>query len=59
MDIIFVLLPLSLVLALIGLAGYIWSVRSGQLDDLESPGVRALMDEAEKSKHDASQSNDI
>jgi cbb3-type cytochrome oxidase maturation protein len=45
MGIIFILLPLSLLLALIGLAGYFWCVRSGQFEDLEGPAARVLKDD--------------
>jgi len=40
MDILFLLIPLSVVMvALIGLVFW-WSVRSGQYDDLEGPAHR-------------------
>ena len=50
MDIIFVLLPISLLIALVALGAYIWSVRSGQFDDLDSPAVRAIMDDPPQKK---------
>ena len=45
MEIVYVLLPLSLMLALGGFIAYLWSVRSGQFEDLESPAVRILFDD--------------
>jgi cbb3-type cytochrome oxidase maturation protein len=45
MAIIYVLLPLSLLLALVGLVGYFWCVRSGQFEDLEGPAARVLRDD--------------
>lgn len=45
MEIIYVLLPLSLLLALAGVGLYLWSVRNGQLDDLDTPAVRMLFDD--------------
>ena len=45
MDIIFILLPLSLLLGLIFFAGYCWSARNGQFEDLDTPGARMLPDE--------------
>lgn len=45
MSVIYIVLPLALVLAGIGLAAFIWSVRHGQLDDLESPALRMLNDD--------------
>jgi cbb3-type cytochrome oxidase maturation protein len=45
MDILYLLIPLSLVLvALIGVV-FMWSVRSGQFDDLEGPAHRILTDD--------------
>lgn len=48
MEIIFLLLPISVLLAFIALFGYIWSVKSGQLDDLETPAIRAIFDDEEE-----------
>ncbi|MFZ5511997.1 MAG: cbb3-type cytochrome oxidase assembly protein CcoS [Pseudomonadota bacterium] len=45
MEILYLLIPLSVVLVfLIGWAFW-WSVRSGQFDDLEGPSYRVLMDD--------------
>jgi cbb3-type cytochrome oxidase maturation protein len=45
MDIVYLLVPLSIVLiALIG-ASFWWAVRSGQFDDLEGPAHRILDDD--------------
>ena len=45
MSIIYVLLPISLLLALVGLGAYIWALRSGQFDDLDTPARRVLFDD--------------
>ena len=42
MEIIFILIPLSLVLVAVALGGFFWAVRSGQFDDLESPAIDML-----------------
>ncbi len=39
------LLPLALLIAGIALALFIWAVRSGQFDDMETPAVRILFDD--------------
>lgn len=45
MEILFLLIPLSVVLVfLIGVVFW-WSVKSGQYDDLEGPAYRILMDD--------------
>jgi cbb3-type cytochrome oxidase maturation protein len=45
LDIVFALLPLSLILVVIAIVGYIWAVRSGQFDDLDTPALRVVLDE--------------
>ncbi len=44
MDVLVFLVPLALGLGLLGLAGFIWSLKSGQYDDLEGAAWRAIMD---------------
>ena len=48
MDVIFVLLPLALLFVGIAVAWFVWAVRSGQFDDLQTPAVRILFDDQEK-----------
>lgn len=45
MEVLFVLVPVSLLLAGIGVALFVWAVRSGQFDDLDTPPVRMLRDD--------------
>jgi len=45
MEVIFILLPLAILIAGAMLALFIWAVRSGQYDDLETPAHRILFDE--------------
>lgn len=45
MLIIYVVLPVALILAGVALAAFIWAVRRGQFDDLDTPGVRVLFDD--------------
>lgn len=45
MEIMYLLIPLSVVLVFLIGAIFWWSVRSGQFDDLEGPGYRVLMDD--------------
>jgi len=42
---IYIMLPVSLLLAGIFLAAYIWSVRSGQFEDTTTPAMRILPDD--------------
>ena len=48
MEILFILLPASLALALLALIGFLWSTRSGQLRDLDTPAKRILFEEADQ-----------
>lgn len=52
MEVIYVLLPLSLLLGAAAIAVFVWVVRSGQLDDLETPPRRMLHDDESESRHD-------
>ena len=45
MEILILLIPLSVVLVLLIGAGFWWSVKSGQFDDLEGPAHRILADD--------------
>ena len=48
MEILFVLIPLSLVLLGIAVWAFFWAVRTGQFEDLDSPAYRILMDDDEQ-----------
>jgi cbb3-type cytochrome oxidase maturation protein len=45
MEILVILVPLALMLGLTGLAGFLWSLRSGQYDDLDGAAWRAIADD--------------
>lgn len=45
MNILVILIPCSLILGLVALAAFAWTVRSGQYDDPEGDAARILMDE--------------
>jgi cbb3-type cytochrome oxidase maturation protein len=45
MTALFWLIPLALFLGGLGLAGFIWALRSGQFEDLEGAAYRALDDD--------------
>lgn len=45
MDALLILIPLALLLGLIGLAGFIWWMKSGQMDDLDGAAHRILIDD--------------
>ena len=45
MNIILDLLPIAMGLGLVGLAAFMWSLRSGQYEDLEGAALRILDDD--------------
>ncbi len=45
MEIIYLLLPLSLGLALVAVAGFLWANKNKQFDDMETPAKRILLDD--------------
>lgn len=47
MDGILFLIPLGLVMGLVGLGAFLWSLRAGQYDDLKGAAERILLDDDE------------
>ena len=45
MEVLVFLVPLALGLGLVGLLGFLWSLKSGQYDDLEGAAWRAIADD--------------
>jgi cbb3-type cytochrome oxidase maturation protein len=45
MEILILLIPMSVVIALLIGAAFWWSAESGQFDDLDNPGQRILLDD--------------
>jgi len=45
MNIVYLLIPLGLVLLALSVWAFFWAVRSGQFDDLDSPGMQILLDD--------------
>ena len=45
MIVLLYLIPAALFLGLLGLAGFLWAMRSGQFDDLDGAAERILYDE--------------
>ena len=45
MGILGLLIPVSIGLGLLGLAAFLWALRSGQFEDLEGDQARILFDE--------------
>lgn len=46
MDVIYILIPLALVVVTAMIAAFVWAVRSGEFEDLDTPPLRILTDES-------------
>ena len=45
MTILFLLIPLGLLLLAIAVGAFFWATRSGQFDDLDTPGWSVVLDD--------------
>ncbi|MGQ3673823.1 cbb3-type cytochrome oxidase assembly protein CcoS [Xanthobacter sp. TB0136] len=45
MNVLVYLIPAALFLGFLGLLGFLWSMKSGQYDDLDGAAVRVLSDD--------------
>ena len=45
MSVLYIVLPLALIIVAVAVAAFVWSARTGQMDDLETPAVRVLHDD--------------
>jgi cbb3-type cytochrome oxidase maturation protein len=50
MEVMVILVPLALGLGLVGLLAFLWSLKSGQYDDLEGAAWRAIADDDEPAR---------
>lgn len=48
MDSVYFLIPISLLLLAVAVGVFIWSLRSGQFEDLEGPAHRVIIDDREE-----------
>lgn len=46
MNILFVLIPISIVLLLVMIAAFVWAVRKGQFENLDAAAIDILSDDA-------------
>jgi cbb3-type cytochrome oxidase maturation protein len=53
MNMIFMLLGFSIILALVFLVAFLWASKSGQNDDLYTPSVRILFDDEPRKEEKA------
>jgi cbb3-type cytochrome oxidase maturation protein len=51
MEIVFIMIGLSLLMAIGFLLAFIWTVKTGQQDDLITPGLRIITEEIDIQKN--------
>lgn len=54
MTVIYLVLPLAIVLSAIAVHAFVWAARRGQFDDLETPALRVLHDDAPSRRDEGS-----
>ena len=52
MNILVILIPISLVLSVLGLVAFLWSLRNRQYDDLEGEAWRILLEDEDNKPED-------
>lgn len=57
MEVMIILVPLALALGAAGLAGFLWSLKNGQYDDLDGAAWRAILDEEPQGSSDDEQND--
>ncbi len=59
MNLLLFLIPIALFLGALGLAAFIWSLKSGQYDDLDGAAWRVLEDDENETPRDPAQRNSV
>jgi cbb3-type cytochrome oxidase maturation protein len=57
MEVIFILIGASMIVALVFLGAFIWAVKNGQYEDDYTPSVRILFENKNKESKEASTNN--
>jgi len=45
MSVLYLVIPLAVLLVAAAVLGFVWAARRGEFDDLETPAIRAILDE--------------
>jgi cbb3-type cytochrome oxidase maturation protein len=53
MEVLIYLVPLALTLGLLGLGAFLWSLKTGQYDDLDGAAWRAIQEDDESPGRDS------
>lgn len=57
MDVIYILLSISVLIAIGFLIAFVWSVKKGQYEDVVSPSIRILYDNNDNDKKELTDNN--
>lgn len=55
MSALFLVVPIALIVSAAAVGAFVWSVRRGQLDDLDTPALRVLEDDDHTSSYSGDQ----
>ena len=55
MNALYVMIPIALLIAVGALFTFLWSMKSGQYDDVEGPKYRMLFDEEDENRNKKNQ----
>ena len=58
MDVLIFLIPIALGMGLVGLGAFLWSLRSGQYEDLDGAAQRILIDDDDRPLDDSEADTD-
>lgn len=58
MNILLLLIPLSLMLLALAIAAFVWAVKRGQFDDLDTPALDILVEHPDAGRRDAAERPD-
>ena len=50
MSVLWIVIPIAFVFAALAIAAFMWTVRTGQMDDLDTPASRMLFEDDEPMK---------
>ena len=53
LEILYLLIPATLLLAVLGLMMFLWANHTGQFDDMETPAIRILFDDEKQDPPEA------
>lgn len=54
MDLVYLILPIALLIAAGFVTAFVWATRQGQFDDMDTPSMRVLGEDAEVERDDDS-----